>query len=258
MSPEPSAPVKRKGCLGRFILVALLVLLVAYGSLILARGTAPLEFVIRVLIGWVFHLRDAGLPAVMGNAGALWFPLACLVLAGWMAHRFLVWWAAARNRTWRPGTSACLVALFVLASASAIAMSGVFHQMMWLAGSKIVESNRRTNLTMAINNLRQLWLVVMDFEAEHGRHAESLEELVAIQPDVAPLIYLRTLDDESPPERVAYLRPDDASFPAPLFVGPWIDGKVPVAFTDGSVRSVSAKEATRLLAGKPAESPADE
>lgn len=247
MSPEPSAPVRRRGILGRFVRMALLLLIIAYASVVLGRGFAPLEFVSRVLIGWVFHLRDAGIPAVMGNAGALWFPLACLAVAGWMGHRFLVWWAAARSRTWKPGISVCLVALFVLASASAIAMSGVFHQMMWLAGSSVFQSNRSMNRTIAINNLRQLWLVAMDFEAERGRYPDSLDELVAFQPEAASLVFLKPLDDDSPPERVVYLRPLDAAVPAPLFVGPLFDGKVPVAFKDGSVKSLYASAAERLL-----------
>ena len=68
--------------------------------------------------------------------------------------------------------------MLLLGSAAAIALSGVVHQMFWLAGGKVIESNRRGDLTEAMSNGRQLMLALFEYQDKNDRYPESFEEVV--------------------------------------------------------------------------------
>jgi hypothetical protein len=161
----------------------LAVLLLFAGLFFLAMIIGNITFIqagFAMLAGWLIHLTRV-LPGLLSQWQAAVVPLACVILAWWTAHRLLRWWFLSRGSAiagaWTVLRTGAVLALLLLGGAAAIAVSGIAHQAMWLGQTDWIQSNRRSELTMAMNNARQLMLVLVEYDHDHGRLPESWDEV---------------------------------------------------------------------------------
>ena len=210
----------------------------------------------RLVFGWLIHATKA-LPHLFGKWEEAILPLGCLLMATVIAHRFVRRWVDEKfpKRTWRIRHTAGALSLLLLGSGAAIAASGVVHQMFWLAGGKVIENNRRADLTEAMSNGRQLMLALFEYQDKNDRYPESFEELV---PEVIQHpVHLRQLSwlgrgDERVPEPWILLKPGfSGETIVPVILSPIIlSGKMPmvvVGYSDASVRSFRAVQINQIL-----------
>jgi hypothetical protein len=233
------------------------------------RGKFLIEIPFRVLCGWAIHASKA-LPHLFGKWQEAVLPVGCLFMAAVIAHRFVGRWVDEKfpARTWRIRHTAAALALLLLGSAAAIAASGVVHQMFWLAKGKVTERSGKGDVTVAINNGRQLMFGLLEYENEKGRYPHTFEELeMELEAGYYPgmfrrLWWLWSLDtrDGKVPEPWILLRPGSSEVALndePVIVSPVIvrEGMVVLGYGDCSVRSIRAEKLNEVLAqGKAAES----
>jgi hypothetical protein len=208
----------------------------------------------HLICGWFIHAPKA-LPHLFGKWQEAILPIVCLLLAAMITHRFVRSWVKEKfpDRTWRVRHTAAVLSLLLLGSAAAIAASGVVHQMFWLAGGKVIESNRRSEMTMAMNNGRQLMMALYEYHDANGRYPHSFEELEAQAGEYPEMIRrLSWLDsrDRKVPEPWILLRPGSAETTlVPVIVSPLIaeHGMVVVGYGDASVRVMRADKLAEVL-----------
>jgi hypothetical protein len=236
-------------CMLRILLVMILLLVLG----VLTSSFSLIEIPVHFLIGWMFHAWQ-NLPRLLPFWSAILLPAACIVVAGIMTHRFILWWIKAKALTtrWKPAQTIAAIALLLLASGAAIAMSGITHQFAWLMSEPWTENRgKRIELTVAVNNARQLMLALTDYEANHGRLPDSLEQLRKEQ-DLSARLFWAAPRRNDPPEPFVLLKagqalpqtPDEPVILSPA-IGP--DGKYVVGFSDCSVRSITRPMLTRIL-----------
>ena len=138
------------------------------------RTIVLVEIPIHFLFGWLFHGWHT-LPHLLDKWPALLLPVGSLILAGVLAHRFICRTLADKGSTriWRPTDTASCIVLILLGCGAAIALSGVAHQTIWLMGDRWVQSNHRTEQTMAVNNARQLLIALEEYHVEHDHYPNN-------------------------------------------------------------------------------------
>jgi hypothetical protein len=176
-------------------------------------------------------------------------PLACLAAAVVLTHRFIRWWITSKDirMSWRWGHTAAAALLLLLGSAAAIAMSGITHQAAWLFSSPWLvnisnKNGNKSRLAEAFNNARQIMLVLSEYEAEHGRYPDTLDEAVKAL-DVTPQLLWVQAGPGRPSEPFILLKPGliPTKMAEPVLVSPVIqpDDKVAVGYSDTSVRMLT-------------------
>jgi len=241
----------------RVVICTLLFLPLAFLFLVFAsRDQWMILLPFRLVFGWLIHATKA-LPHLFGKWDEAILPLCCLLMAAVIAHRFVRRWVDEKfpERTWRIRHTAGALSLLLLGSAAAIAASGVVHQMFWLRGGKVIESNRRADLTEAMSNGKQLLLALFEYQDKNDRYPESFEELV---PEIIQHpVQLRQLSwlgrgDERVPEPWILLKPGfSRETIVPVILSPIImSGKMPmvvVGYSDTSVRSFRADQIKQIF-----------
>lgn len=216
---------------------------------VLGSCTVLVETPVHFVLGWFFHATKA-LPPLLGNWRPLVAPLGCLVLATWLVHRFVRWWQVAKGEppSWRLRHTLSAVALLLLGSGAAIALSGVVHQTVWLMSDPWIENRgKRTELTEAVNDGRQLTMALYEFHETKGRYPYSFQELELPQ----NLMWVQTAN-RSVREPFILLHPGGkrpVNADEPLIVSPVIQsaGKFAVGYGDGSVRSLPEAQLGKIL-----------
>lgn len=215
----------------------------------LGSCTVFVETPVHFVLGWFFHAAKV-LPQSLGNWRPLAAPLGCLILATWLVHRFVRWWQMAKGKTpsWRPRHTFSAVALLLLGSGAAIALSGVVHQAVWLLSDPWIEDRgKRAELTMAVNNGRQLMLALLEFHQTKGCYPHGFHELELPQDLMWVQSSNRTVREPFILLHPGGKRPVNAD--EPLIVSPVIqkEGKFAVGYGDGSVRSLPADQLGKIL-----------
>jgi hypothetical protein len=238
------------------VLYALGLLFVAFLVLLFAsRNVWIILLPFHLICGWFIHASKA-LPHLFGQWQEAILPIGCLLMAAVIAHRFVRRWVDEKfsHRAWRIRHTAGALTLLLLGSAAAIAASGVVHQMFWLAGGKVIESNRRAELTMATNNGRQLMRALHEYQANHGRYPESFEGLVPelIHPEsLRQLSWLGSRDGRVPEPWILLKPRFSGETIVPVILSPVIwSGGVPmvvVGYSDASMRSIRVENLAKLL-----------
>lgn len=215
----------------------------------LGSCTVLVETPVHFVLGWFFHAAKA-LPPLLANWRPLVAPLGCLVLATWLVHRFVRWWQMAKGEapSWRLWHTFSAVALLLLGSGAAIALSGVVHQAVWLLSDPWIEDRgKRAELTMAVKNGRQLMLALLEFHETNGCYPHGFHELELPQ----DLMWVQS-SNRSVREPFILLHPGGkqlANGDEPMIVSPVIQsmGKIVVGYGDGSVRSLPAVQLGKIL-----------
>jgi hypothetical protein len=176
-------------------------------------------------------------------------------MAAVIAHRFVRRWVDEKfpERTWRIRHTAGALSLLLLGSAAAIAASGVVHQMFWLAGGKVTQSNMKSDLVMALNDGRQLMIALTEYQDRNGRYPNSFEELEhedGFEPESIRRLAWLDLRNDQAPEPWILLRPGSAETTVePVMVSPIIvaRGMVAVAYGDTTVRMIRMENLAKLV-----------
>lgn len=160
----------------RWIFVAILLLGLCF--LLAPMGNAvSFLFITHLAVGWWWHAASV-LPPLLPQWTALLLPLACLALAIPFAHRFMVWLAKSASLVWRLPQTLGVMVLLLLASAAAIAMSGITHQLAWLMRTQSIESTGSGgSFSKVWGNTRQWVNAILEFERAEGRYPENLAEV---------------------------------------------------------------------------------
>ncbi|WP_035608756.1 hypothetical protein [Haloferula sp. BvORR071] len=224
--------------------------------LALMGNAVPFLFVSHMGIGWWWHAENV-LPPLLPQWPALLLPLACLGIAIPVGHRFMLWLVASRERAtiWRLPQTLCVIALLLLASAAAIAMSGITHQLAWLLSTQSIDSTGpRSSSSKVRDATRDLLDGVLEFKTSKGRYPETLAEVEEAFPKLRgcsriapsagrplePFIYLKPGSHEVTENYVLLVSPGR----------PGLGGMVVVGFASGSVSMQPASKVQDLMEGE--------
>ena len=257
-----------RGCLPK-VLWTLAILVVAFLFLMAAvRNAWILELPYHLIAGCVLHGNRAvshfaaDLPRLMMAAI---FPLVATTIALWGAHRLILWWRLANeNKTgWHFKHTALAGSLVLLGAAAAIALSGILHEAAWLPQGKVIQSNRRTTLTVAVSNARQLGLMLFEYETENGTYPSSLLDLEKLATDSVSLrrMMFVDLDTPGPPEPFVLLKGGVATGIIPsgiVMIGPQMpeNGDFVVLKADNSVTRLPAAKFIEVVRSAARKEPA--
>ena len=244
---------------GRGVLYALGLLFLALLLLLIASQFVWIILLpLHLICGWLIHGSKA-LPHFFGKWDEAILPLGCLLMAAVIAHRFVRGWVDEKfpERTWRIRHTAGALSLLLLGSAAAIAASGVVHQMFWLAGGKVIESNRWMEVTMTYSNGRQLMMAMTEYQHENGRYPDSFEQLgtqEGFDPQSMRRLSWLGSHDGKVPEPWILLKPGStgSSFaPEPVIVSPIMRRgeavAVVVGYSDNSVSRIHVNRLKEIL-----------
>jgi hypothetical protein len=251
MSEEPITLKTAKSWRRSWVIRGVLWSLVIFFFSVMTGCTLMIETPVHFFLGWLFHgIRT--LPQILGNWEAFMLPSGCLILAGFLIHRFvqrcLV--AQGRSRRLRPTDTIAALSLLLLGCGAAIALSGIVHQAVWLMSDPWTE-NRRANLTSCVSNARQLMLAITEFHDKKGHYPNSLQELVTelnIPPQLTWVKY--GTGKVSEPFILLYPgRKQAMKGEEPLIVSAILERgqKIVVGYGDSSVRILSAKMLNTIL-----------
>ena len=255
MSDEPTTtrePKRRKrSFVVRAIIYSLLLLFVVFVTSWAVLIEAPVHF----LIGWFFHARET-LPPLAEKWRALIMPLACLVLAGFLMHRFIRWWLREKNShlIWKATHTVSAMALILLGAGAAIAMSGIAHQLAWLPGEPLIKDGSRSNkarLAKTTNNARQIMLALDQFHNDRGHYPISFEEIQKGS-DLSPKDFQVETSPSKLSEPFILLKPGGTrslGTADPVILSPVlpIENRVLVGYSDLSVRALRARDFEQIL-----------
>ena len=248
MNQEPPIPRSRSSKVISWILRGILFLVVCFFLLGMTGGIVLVEIPYHMVMGWALHTART-LPHLLTQWTAVLLPAGCAVIAAYMAHRFIRWWIRSMSSEirWRPVHTAISMALLLLTSSAAIAMSGITHQFAWLMSeSWLTDRGRKSELTEAVSNIRQVMFALIEYETNHGKYPDSLEDLTSEMIQMDRVLWLQPTRNKSR-EPLVFLkagsegpiRPSDPVIISPLIAS---EGRIAVGYADGSVRSEIASE----------------
>lgn len=143
--------------------------------LVLVSVVPPLfDLVLHLMTGWLRHLL-VNVPHIGWDLTTITLGLVSGLVATFLTHRLIRYF---RGSTWTLRRTLTTVGLFLAATAAAVGMTGIVHELAWLARTPIFESSRATGRVMAMNNGKQLWLAMLEAEHETGAYPASMEQLV--------------------------------------------------------------------------------
>lgn len=240
-----------------------LTLIVAVVLVLLLTGAAGLwlpglQLIGHLLTGWFRHFV-VNAPHLGWNPPTVALGVFCALAATWLTHRFI---KSLRGGPWAPRQTVLAVGLFLAATAAAVGMTGIVHELAWLARTPILQNNRATDRTYAMSNGKQLHLALLEAHSE-GLNPTTLEELIESGPgDPEALADLATypVPGSQIEERFVLLQPgrDAISIPTEvpvLAAFGFPENRCVVVFNNGSARQISTDELNRLLAEKPWNNP---
>ena len=254
MEPE-ATPIRRRsvpGCVLRIMAAVTLVFLLLLLPLAVGIHVFP-ELIFALAAGWFLHAARV-VPDFFAQWHAVVLPAAALALAWWTGHRLIRWWLASRSsalaNVWTMGRSAMLLGMLLLCGAAAIAVSGVAHQMMWLGKTKWTQSNRRSEVTRMISDIRQCGLVLMEFEEERGRLPHSWDEVLRgdEERDYSHLILHMIRRHALPVMTHPGADTHDMNPGTILLISEEAEGRHALGLADGAVRSVTRRQLDAILA----------
>ncbi|GAA5483457.1 hypothetical protein Hsar01_02690 [Haloferula sargassicola] len=182
----------------------LLVIALALFGWAFLLGFGPVVWLL--LLGW--HLATGWIRHPWVNFPHLdWDPLTLALsigsatLAIFLLHRFI-------RRHWAQRFSVTLriAATLLTATAAAIAMTGIVHELAWLGRSKVITTNHRFSKTHTVSSARQLHLILTEL-AEEGVFPRTVEEIVEFYPAALPVISYRIESENDRREPFSLLQP---------------------------------------------------
>lgn len=251
MSEEPVTPVepakRKRPWVGRGIVVGIFLLILLPGALSSMPFLYELPF--HVACGWALHAYQT-LPLLLVDWRSALRPLAALMVAGFMLHRFLRWAIRAheRNRPWQASHTLAAMALLLLGYGAAITLIGIAHQSTWLLSERWSDDGMGSGIeaSRTLRKVRELVKALEAYHATHGHYPESLREL-----NVPPELLLAETGAGAGLEPILYLKPSDKKLGdanEPIIVSPMVGRKeFMVGFTSLEVWPMREERLAKLL-----------
>jgi hypothetical protein len=136
------------------------------------------EMLFQLSLGWFFFLKE-NLTRIDFGWEMIASSLIGMALCVWLTHSFCQWVMREKNAApWRFIQTLRLNLLVMLFFSASCALVGCVHQSLWLLSNPVVV-NHGKNVDIVRNriNMRQIQLLILDFEGEHGKFPDSLEDL---------------------------------------------------------------------------------
>lgn len=249
---EQVATSPRKGRLGctRWLLIGLGTLLGFFATL----GGHPwlVEIPVRLAIGWLLHLV-VNLPHLRWNPTTLALTLAAAALALVLLHRFV---QGITSRTFQPSITLRAAGIFLAATAAAIAMTGIVHELAWLARSPLTHDRAGSDRSETISNGKQLFLALLELDQE-GIHPHTVNEVLAHYPGMDDIVtYPATHRHTGHREPFVLFHPGASLSelkPETPLIGALgrVDRRVVVILAGGSAEQVTPQQLEQRLAASP-------
>lgn len=243
MSEDPSTSKRRAGWVKWLMgLISLFLFSVILGFL--TGSPVMFQLLFHLTLGWARHINQAA-PHLAAQWQELLLPCLCTILAAWMFHRFLSWCLKQNESAskWSASRSLSILLLVLLASAAAIAMSGITHQLAWLSSEPMTKNNRRISQTVAVNHARQLLMALSYYEKEHGRYPDHFEQLEFDPAVLKKLVRMEPANGkaEEPFILLTPGHPGPLDPEAPVIISPMLapGNLVVTGLAGGTVRSLS-------------------
>lgn len=156
------------------------ILILVLGYLVLALSPIRgFDFFYHIGFGWLFHLRH-NLGQIHWNIGTLLLSIGAAAGAIALLHRML-------RPHWSIRQTTTVSAIFLTTCAAAIAMTGIIHQLAWLARSPVfVRRGMPSHRMMALFHGKQIALRMLELSSE-DIYPSSIEELThkyPLNPDI--------------------------------------------------------------------------
>ncbi len=155
-----------------------------------------LEIPLYLAFGWFFFLKENLTRIEFG-----WEMIASAVIGWtfclWLTHSFCRWVAREKNAApWRFVQTLRLNLLVMLFFAASCALVGFVHQSLWLLSNPVVVNSlyRSIDKIRDINNMKQVYMLIMNYEDEHGKFPDSLEDLRRENPSMSGEIFFARKD----------------------------------------------------------------
>ncbi|MFO1439123.1 MAG: hypothetical protein U1F81_12475 [Verrucomicrobiaceae bacterium] len=181
--------------IGRTVVIVVLLLILLAGAFEL------LEAPFRLVLGWLFHLRNV-LPALSWSLESILCSLGALLLGVVGLHLLM---PKLTGRAWPLRWSVAWCGLLTLLFATSVAAVGIVHQTGWLFRAPWFET-KFFSAMRSVNNARQVILSCHQYAAKHhesfpsGLHELGTEKIVA-----DTRIYFGHPDRKMPEEAWVYL-----------------------------------------------------
>ncbi|MGB1260998.1 MAG: hypothetical protein ACPG6P_13215 [Akkermansiaceae bacterium] len=160
---------KSIGCMAAMLIV---------GLLFLAMIGFPFfgEVLVRLVSGWFFFLI-ANAVSISWNVEMILCGVGALLIAVFGLHRLILWLRKSQRWTWAWTWS--ITALMLMLFAASIAMTGIIHQVGWMAREPLTHDRGRAILTTNVSNAKQMFYVMIDYDQEEGRLPDSMRQLMS-------------------------------------------------------------------------------
>jgi hypothetical protein len=208
------------------------------------------ELPIHLVCGWAIHAHHM-LPPLLAEWPSALRPLAALMVAGFLLHRFIRWaiHASGGGGPWPLRSTLAAMGLLLSGYAAAITLIGIAHQSTWLLSKRWIGNGRSGPLIEGVQALTQtqsLTQALEEFHATKGRYPEALEEL-----DVPKKHLFVKTGDGGGVEAFIYLKPKSqpGGPDEPVIVSPMVGGRhnFMVGFTSMTVRAMNWEQLEKLL-----------
>lgn len=131
----------------------------------------PIEFLWALLVGWITHSVRM-LRVVNWNIEAVLLSLSALIVAVVSLHFVIT--SLRKKGSWKWKQSVVVSTVVLLLCGMAIAFSGVIHQIAWLGREPITERRGMARATRVINNLKDIYVGLREYEFTHKKPAPSI------------------------------------------------------------------------------------
>ena len=211
--------------------------------------------VVHLVVGWFYFIRRV-LPLVQVNPGLILSSLFSLGLAVWLLHRVVYGFClkSGTNTQWTFKHTLAVTTLILVLFGSAIAGTGVGHQIAWLKREPMASYSGQDSLRLS--RVGKLCILLNEWAEDHdGRYPESLKQLVPSlvdEEDAFRSFYWSPWNSQLA-ETLVYLGgnltiSDPDTLPLIVSPRPFVDGRYLLARKDTTARAVSPEVYQQAMA----------
>jgi len=136
----------------------------------------PVELLWTMASGWFTHIVRM-LRELSWDIGAIALSLTALLVAVVSLH-YIITSLKKEKGTWRWKNTVGASGAVLLLCGMAIAVSGVIHQLAWLAREPVTERSGISDSTRITMSLKDMYVGLHDYQVELGKPAASIEEML--------------------------------------------------------------------------------
>ena len=174
--PRPKKAKPKRGCFVMSLGVGIFLILFS----ILSGVSFYLEVAWYLLVGWILFLI-ANIKTLELNLEMALCGVGALLIATYGLHHLLTW--VRGEKPWRRSWTLSITVLMLMLFGSSIAMTGMIHQLGWMAREPFTQSNHGSRADRAVNisRLKELYLLLIEYDFDQEQLPQNFEELGRIE-----------------------------------------------------------------------------